>query len=129
MNRALWIAAFWLALVACTYLALTPSPPDAVSHFSDVVLHAFAFTVLTFLCAVAHFQRGYLYPALWMLAYGIAIEVVQGQIEARTAEFADLMVDAIGIAMGLALVRMFAASAFSLSARALRLVGLEGDER
>ncbi len=129
MNRALWIAAFWVALAACTYLALTPSPPDAVSHVSDVVLHAFAFTVLTFLCSVAHFRQRYLYPSLWMLAYGVAIELVQGQIEARTAEFGDLLVDVAGIAIGLVLVRLFATTALSLTAKTLRFAGLEGDER
>ncbi len=129
MNRALWIIAFWLALMACTYLALTPSPPDAVSHFSDVLLHAFAFTVLTFLCSVAHFRQGYLYPALWMLAYGVAIELVQGQIEARSAEFGDLVVDVLGIAIGLALVRVFGATVLSLSAKVLQIVGLEEDRK
>ncbi len=124
MNRRLWVAGFWVALAACTYLALTPSPPDAVAHFSDVLLHGFAFSTLTFLCSVAHFARGYLSPAIWMLVYGVAIELVQGQTEARFAELGDVFVDAVGIGVGLLLVLLFAETAESLTGRVLKQLGM-----
>ena len=40
-----------------------------------------------------------------MLAYGITIELIQSFEPARTAEFKDLLVDAIGILLGLGLYR------------------------
>ncbi len=44
-------------------------------------------------------------PAAWMLAYGIAIELIQSFEPTREAELKDLIVDAIGIALGLGLYR------------------------
>lgn len=125
MSRSLWVAAFWIALAVCTYLALTPSPPDAVTAFSDVVLHAFAFTVLTFLCSAAHFRLSYLAPALCMLAYGVALELAQGQIAERSAEFGDVLVDLVGIGVGLVLVRFVGAPAEHLLSWILNSLGLE----
>lgn len=98
--------AFWFPLAVCTWLALTPSPPEAVGHFSDVLLHAVAFTYLTFAFGLA-------WPALrlnWLagilLAYGVALEVVQGFEPARVASLRDVLVDAGGIALGLLLLRV-----------------------
>jgi len=97
--------AFWFPLAVCTWLALMPSPPDAVARISDVLLHAFAFAYLTFALGLA-------WPALrlrWLigllLAYGVGIEVVQSLGSARVASLQDLLVDAVGVALGLLLLR------------------------
>lgn len=97
--------AFWLPLTVCTYLALTPSPPEPVLRFSDVVLHAAAFTYLTFALGLA-------YPGLrlssvlwWMLGYGLVLEVVQSFEPTRSAEIKDLLVDGAAILAGLGLLR------------------------
>lgn len=93
--------AFWLPLAICTYLALTPSPPDAVFRVSDVILHAFAFFYLTFALGLAMRAPRLPVVALWMLGYGMFIELVQSFEPARSAELKDLLVDAAGIAVGL----------------------------
>jgi len=113
--------AFWIPLAICTYLAFDPSPPDSVFRVSDVVLHAFAFTYLTFALALAHQHRHWLVPAAWMLGYGIFIEVVQAFEPERAAELKDLLVDAAGICLGLGLFR-WAGAWVRLMAR--RVVGL-----
>lgn len=107
-TRLCLLAAFWLPLAACTWLALTPSPPDPVARLSDVVLHALAFGYLTFALGVAHPAAGTRALIGWMLAYGLGIEVVQSYTAARTAELKDLLVDIVGIAAGLALLRLLA---------------------
>ena len=97
--------AFWMPLAICTYLAFDPSPPDAVFRVSDVVLHAFAFTYLTFALGLAHHHRHWFIPAAWMFAYGLFIEIVQAFEPERAAELKDVGVDAAGICVGLLLTR------------------------
>ncbi len=106
VERALDVclsAAFWLPLVVCTYLAVTPSPPDALFRVSDVVLHALAFSYLTLALGLAHRQR---LPAVaaWMLGYGVLIEVLQSFTAERSPEIKDLLVDTGGIVLGLGLL-------------------------
>jgi len=96
--------AFWLPLLVCTWLALTPSPPAAVFRVSDVLLHGLAFSYLTFALGLAHNRLGTATIALWMLGYGLLIEVLQSFQPERVAELKDLLVDAAGVAVGLGLL-------------------------
>ena len=112
--------AFWVPLAVCTYLALHPSPPDAVFRVSDVLLHGFAFTYLTFSLAIAHRHRHWLVPGLWMLGYGLLIELLQSFEAARTAEVGDVLVDVAGIGLGLVVYRFVGPALRDL---AIRLVG------
>jgi VanZ family protein len=108
-ERAVWLClglAFWVPLAICTYLALTPSPPDAVFRISDVILHAFAFCYLTFALGLAMRAPRLPVVALWMLGYGMFIELAQSFEPARSAEIKDLLVDAVGIALGLGLLAL-----------------------
>lgn len=93
--------AFWVPLAACTYLALTPSPPSAVFRVSDIVLHAFAFAYLTFALGLAMRVPRLGLVGLAMLGYGLFIELAQSLEPARHAELKDLLMDAAGIAAGL----------------------------
>jgi VanZ family protein len=102
--RASLQTAFWIPLAICTWLALTPSPPDALSRFSDVLLHAFAFTYLTFALGLAWPRLRLRWVAGWMFVFGLGIEVAQGFEAARVASLKDVLVDAAGIAVGLMLL-------------------------
>ena len=101
IARVLLQAGFWLPLAVCTYLALTPSPPESLFRLSDMLLHGFAFTYLTFALGTAHRLRRWWYAALWMLAYGLCIEAMQSFEPARTAELKDIGTNMVGIALGL----------------------------
>ncbi len=101
IAATLLLVAFWLPLAICTYLALHPSPPDAVFRLSDVLLHGFAFTYLTLALGLAHQHRHWLLPGLWMLGYGVLIELLQSFEAARSAEAGDVLVDIVGIGLGL----------------------------
>jgi VanZ family protein len=98
-------AAFWIPLVICTYLAFDPSPPEAVARISDIVLHGFAFSYLTFALGLAYRSRHWFVPAAWMLGYGLFIEIVQSFEPQRAAELKDLLVDSVGICVGVMLTR------------------------
>lgn len=129
---------FYLPLVVCTYLALIPEPPqNAVFQVSDIILHAFAFTYLTFaLCLMrlaAQPQNATLgWPLvrnvfLVMLGYGVFLEAVQGFIPARTAELKDLGVDALGIGFGLLLAALLAAPVIRVIRLLSRRIGTGSD--
>lgn len=95
---------FWLPLGVCTYLALTPAP--ALDTGSAPVNHVLAFGYLTLALRLAHFDRsGWRPVVLWMLAYGIGLELVQGALPWRAAEFRDIALDGAGILAGVVLHR------------------------
>jgi VanZ family protein len=96
--------AFWIPLLVCTWLALTPSPPAGVFQVSDVLLHLFAFVYLTFALGLAQPTLRLRWVAAWMFAFGVLIEAVQSFQATRAAELKDLLVDGLGIAIGLLLL-------------------------
>jgi len=113
---------FWLPLAVCTYLALTPSPPESVFQIGDVFLHAFAFTYLTFSLNLAYPSQRGLRLGAWMLGYGLLLEVVQSFEAARSAELKDLLVDLVGICLGLLAARWMAESTRQILAQLLQRV-------
>jgi VanZ family protein len=104
--RVTLAAAFWLPLAVCTWLALTPSPPQVLLGVRDEALHGFAFAYLAFVFPLAHPLRRWWAAGLWLLAYGALIELLQGFSGARVAEWKDFGIDAAGIALGLAAWRV-----------------------
>lgn len=84
-------------------LALSPAPPELASTGWDKANHAFAFAVLAFVSWKAWRAGPAWRHALAWLAYGLLIELLQAQLPPRQGEAADLLADAIGIGLGLAL--------------------------
>ena len=68
--------------------------------------HMLAFGVLTALGLKAFAQR-LMRVLLCMLAYGALIEILQSFTPNRSAEWGDLLADAVGIALGFGLIQMF----------------------
>jgi VanZ family protein len=96
-------------VIAVSWLALTPRPPSLADTGWDKVNHVLAFTALA---AVAWFgfpaSRA---PAMaTLLGYGGLIEVAQSFTPTRSAEWADLLADAAGIACGSLLAAAAAAA-------------------
>lgn len=101
-----WRALLWALVLTICWLAFDPKPPPAADTGHDKLSHALAFLVLA-VCAVrAHPAQPLhrLFGAL--LAFGALIEVVQSRIPGRSAEWADLLADAIGAMLALALLHM-----------------------
>jgi len=88
-------------VVACVIALGTLSPPGdgAPLPVSDKLLHAIAFALLVL-------PLGWVRPGWWAalaiaaLGYGGMIELLQ-PIVSRSGEWADLLADAVGIAIGL----------------------------
>lgn len=104
--RRCLLAGFWIPLGICTWLALTPSPPQPTFRVSDVVLHALAFSYLTFALGLAYPNARRLTLVGWLIGYGVFIEAVQSFESARSAELKDLLVDGAGIGFGLLLLKL-----------------------
>jgi len=97
-------AGFILALLAGLWLALTPlSMPPLASGPWDKVEHAAGFYLVTLVALIAFPAAARWKIALGLLGYGALIEALQA-IPAlnRSADFADLAADALGIIMALA---------------------------
>ena len=90
-----------LALVIATWFALTPQPMQmpAVPH-ADKWTHLATFLILAFLADASWPERAF-GPTKWglLLAYGLAIELAQMTIDNRFFSLADLLADAVGIAL------------------------------
>ena len=94
-----------LLLCVVSWLAFTPAPPPGLDSGWDKLNHFGAFALLTVTACVGYTSRWRVAAAL--LGYGIFIECVQAFIPERTAEAADVLADAVGIAIGLAVAAIF----------------------
>ena len=98
----LWCGlAFLVGVAALTpgNMALTLSPNDKLDH-----LLAFASLAASGGLALRSSWRATLAVATGMVAYGGFIELAQTQVPGRVGDWADLLADSVGVALGLALV-------------------------
>lgn len=101
--RRFWQAGSWLALIAVTVLSLMPSPPQPPVLAWDKAQHAIAYAVLGWSFLQAWEGRHPLRWSVFLLAVGVAIEVLQGLSGERMFEWADMLADGAGIALGVVL--------------------------
>lgn len=97
---SLWRLAFAVCLLAVLTLALLPDPDPRLSTGWDKGNHLLAFASLAFLGCMALSGRWQVVTA-GLLGYGALIELLQGLSGHRFAEWADLLADGLGIALGL----------------------------
>jgi hypothetical protein len=112
-----WRIAFAVALGVTLWLSLRPASPGELPFaHADKVGHAIAFALLWGLGARAGVPPRPL--AIALLAYGGAIELLQGLAPTRQPSWADWAADAAGLALGVALGRWVAAHSASGRGRA-----------
>lgn len=99
-TRTIWaVSTIAIALlIAVTTLMPTPHIHHGGNHL-DKLAHMAAFFVLVFPTA-ALWPRVTAWIGLLAVLYGAAIEVIQ-PYAGRSAEFADLLADGIGVALGI----------------------------
>ncbi len=82
---------------------LVPQPPAAADTGWDKLNHVLAFAGPCFAGLAARAGRGWrsaLSIALGLLLWGGLLEALQGLLPPRSAEWLDLLADAIGVATG-----------------------------
>ncbi|MFG6462109.1 VanZ family protein [Roseateles sp. DXS20W] len=102
-RRPLWRALLALLVAVITWLALSPAPPKTMNTGWDKANHALAFGALAFSAVWALWPspRQWVWLVLALLAYGVGIEIAQGFLPPREADWHDVMADGVGIALGL----------------------------
>lgn len=100
LVRWRWLSrvAFAAAIVVISCLAFSSDPPELTTRMSDKFNHVLAFFGLALILdQTAHrlpVLRGLVLP---LLAYGIFIEVVQGQLGYRELSWLDVGADVLGV--------------------------------
>jgi len=95
---------FWLAMIAIYILAVMPlEKVPELTPFNDKGNHFIAFAVLTLLFYGAY-RSHYFYVALWMVLYGVFIEISQIFAVNRCGELLDVLADGIGVFMGIVII-------------------------
>ncbi len=105
--KSLRIIQFWLFLLFCSYLSLTPAPPTAMLTISDKLLHSTGYLALYLSCSAAYPQANLrTRKLLFLLSYSGMIEVLQHFIPNRGFSLLDILANASGLVFGLILVRV-----------------------
>lgn len=90
--------------VAYLVLGLRPEVPSAVAEVSDVVIHLGGYCVLAFLAAATAgaflASRPGVIGALYAIAHGVSLELLQRFVPTRTAELKDVGVDIVAALLG-----------------------------
>jgi VanZ family protein len=103
--RRTWRLVLLVTMAAVSWFAFAPDAPELDMEQADKVNHVAAFgtlAALALLCAAPGW-RPTMAAATGLLAYGGFIELVQTQLPTRHGDLADLVADAVGIALGLGL--------------------------
>jgi VanZ family protein len=102
----------WLLVglaVTVSWLALSPAPPDGLDTGWDKLNHAGAFAALTVaaIFALPRSRRSLWLLLAGLLCFGGAIEIAQSFTPTRSAEWGDLLADAVGMAAGVFAAMLF----------------------
>lgn len=100
-----WRLALGGLLIVVLALSLLPLGPDAPTTGWDKTNHMLAFATLAVLGCLAYPGR-ITATLLALLAYGALIEILQSFTDYRSAEWADLLADALGLLAGWGLLRL-----------------------
>lgn len=102
-----WRALLLVMLCVVTLLALAPAPPKEADFGWDKLNHFTAFAALAVVAALGY-ARATVAVGLGLLGYGGLIELLQSLTPSRTAEWADLLADGLGIGIGLLVATLLA---------------------
>ena len=94
-------------LFIITYLSLVklPNIPSEIP-MADKLIHFLIYCLITFFYKQIYTNRK-ISLAIFFIAYGIGIEIIQGQTQYRSFEFFDILANSIGTLMGLTIATKY----------------------
>jgi len=103
--RRLWLSLGMFMVLAITVVCLLPSKDLPALGVSDKIEHAVAFGALAFWFGSIVVRVDLPWVGMAVVVFGGLIELAQGALGGgRDAEWGDLAADAVGAALGIALV-------------------------
>jgi VanZ family protein len=100
-HPALWISLGWILIAIIVYLSLAKVTINIPAENGDKYGHIAAYAAVMFwFMQIYEGTRSRLTVALSLLALGIGLEFVQAWTGYRSYERADMVADALGIAIG-----------------------------
>jgi len=116
--QPVWRAVLLLLMCVAAWFAFIPATPLAQPTDLDKVQHLLAFASLGLAASFTANPglRRTAQAAAGLMLYGGFIELVQTQLPTRTAEWADIVADGMGVAAGLTLAALLR-RAFATAAR------------
>ncbi|MCW8900123.1 MAG: VanZ family protein [Gammaproteobacteria bacterium] len=96
----LWLCIGWLLILLLCYFSLTLNPPkiDIKFEYLDKLEHMFSYFVLmSWFAQLYHSKLTRVYYALFFIALGITLEVLQGLGGIRYFEYADMLANTTGV--------------------------------
>ncbi|MBJ6136599.1 VanZ family protein [Marinobacter litoralis] len=100
-QTRLWQTVFFLSLAAILYLATTSQSYPIPSSANDKINHLIAFAELTIVTRLAWPRLGFYWYVPALLSFGFALEAIQATLPYRDFSLADVLADALGIAIGM----------------------------
>ena len=117
-----WLGSGWILVVLVVVLSVMPGATELRLTLSDKTGHMLAYLVLTVWFAGVYTRSRYPWIVVGLILLGGGLEMVQRQLLHRSAEFADLVANCIGISAGIVLSLIFLGG---WCLRVERLVGVD----
>ncbi|MDP4547627.1 MAG: VanZ family protein [Marinobacter sp.] len=100
-QTRLWQAVLFLSLAAILYLATTSQSYPIPSSDNDKINHFIAFAELTIVTRLAWPRLAFYWYVPALLGFGFVLEAIQATLPYRDFSLADVLADALGIAIGI----------------------------
>ncbi len=103
--QRVWRLLLGLLMTVVSWFAFSPADAPGLMRHADKLQHVAAFAALALVASLGwpEGRRRQAAVVLGLLAYGLAIELIQSQLPTRSASAADWLADALGIGCGLAM--------------------------
>ena len=98
-----WLSIGWILVGIVVFLSLTPSPPDLALGVpeGDKLGHLLAYMVVMFWFGCIYLPgRSYESIGIGFIFMGFILELLQGLTGHRTMEWADMVANTMGVAIG-----------------------------
>lgn len=96
-----WIGTAWLLVIVVVYLSLARIPQDIDVPHGDKYAHVLAYGVMAFwFMQIYSGVRARVVVALGLALLGVILEILQGHTGYRMFDYADMVANVAGVAVG-----------------------------